>query len=446
LADVQDSVYGRLGRRVVFAGQATFATDETAGDPGDGSEISRNVLSCRVLVALYSDEYLQDRQRLAEWSLFHERVRWHRQFTGRHSPALVGVRWSLRAGEVPATFLDSGVLTGDFGDSYRETGALRLLRTAPGSGWYRSFVGRVGDLIVAAGRDPVPELSGSDVGYLRSLGVPPVAGEPSNGASAGAAQGGGPSAGTPPEPDAANGGERPGNADADAGVGVVLAVAPSSQQPARRVRREYYGEAATDWRPFLPTTTLTAFTITCRALARCEVRHAVSYSLGEDMPADLARAARTAQVLVVLVDPWVALSETYSRRLASLALWCRRHPFFATALVIVNPADDETVRNTEELRVRLRAALRQNRIWPAGRTWQEEVRTIDQFVAFVIPAVVRSRNLIRLSTRTVEADARSATTEADAPGAGVLSTVYRPRISDPERTRRPFLRRPRGGA
>jgi FxsC-like protein len=445
LADVQDNVYGRLGRRVVFTGQATLAADETSYDPDDPdrlSEISPNVLSCRVLVALYSDEYLQDRQRLAEWSLFYERVRWHRQFTGRHSPALVGVRWSLRAGEVPATFLDSGLLTGDFGDSYRETGALRLLRTAPGSRWYRSFVGRVGDLIVAAGRDPVPELSGSDVGYLQSLGVLPLPREPSNGAPAGAAHGGGPPAGMPPEPDAAVGGGR----QADAGVGVVLAVAPSSQQPARRVRREYYGEAATDWRPFLPTTTLTAFTIACRALARCDIRYAVSYSLGEGMLAELARAARMTQVLVVLVDPWVALSETYAGLLAALAHWCRRHPFFAAALVIVNPADNETARNSEELRVRLRAVLRHNRTWPAGRTWQEEVRTIDQLVACVVPAVVRSRNLIRLSTRTIEADARSAATEADTPGAGVRSTVYRPRISDPERTRRPFLRRHPGGA
>lgn len=169
-ADVQREVYRRLGHRAEFTGQLT-AVHVT--DAGDGVDVDSAVLSSPVLVALYSDSYFRDERRLQEWSLFRERVRWHRQFTGRNSPALVGVRWSVQQHtRLPPAVAKAGMLAGDFGDEYRESGASRLVRTDPTSGGYRLLVECVTEMIISAADDSIPPMSAEDLEFVRMVGMP----------------------------------------------------------------------------------------------------------------------------------------------------------------------------------------------------------------------------------------------------------------------------------
>jgi FxsC-like protein len=446
--DVQSAVFALLGQRAEFAGRLLGVRAPAASGGGDEAGEDERVtpfpmiMSCPVLVALYSDAYFSDRQCLAEWSLFRERVRWHRQFTGRSSSALIGVRWSVHAEETARMLADIEVLDGDFGVEYQAAGGLRLMRTEPASASYRNLVGHVADAVVRSAGDAIPTMSEEDVKYVR-VPRPLAPAEPAPAAEA-----------PPPEPAAPAGrpdasgtgseaagadmpgageisgvSDEPGRAAARSGVGVVLAVAPAQRQPARRTQRVYYGDRAADWRPFLPEATSPAFEIAKEALKNHFFADVVQLPLDDDLAARLGRAVDEDRVLVLLVDPWIAASEEYSESLALLGEWRKRHPSVAGTLVIVNPSDGETLHDADELRDRLRRALLRDRERVTNRTWRDAVHTADQLVADTIPLVARTRNvLLGLSS-------------AGAPG--VPRTP--PRDGAERESRRPILRRAGGG-
>ncbi|KDA42784.1 hypothetical protein E0F15_02460 [Frankia sp. B2] len=165
--DVQNAVYERLGYREVFTGEAAGAAESS---PATGGRSNPDALLAPVMVALYSDAYFTDHQCLLEWSLFRERLRWHHHFTGRSSPALVGVPWSIRSVPVPAQIAEAGMLVGDFGAGYTASGALQLIRTGSASVWYQQLTERVSELIVRARGDEPPALSTRDVEFVERSG------------------------------------------------------------------------------------------------------------------------------------------------------------------------------------------------------------------------------------------------------------------------------------
>ncbi|WP_163554291.1 hypothetical protein [Candidatus Frankia alpina] len=168
--DVQNGVYERLGHREEFTGGVAGTEASAAGPPGSAGQPSPQVLLCPVLVALYSDVYFVDLQCRLEWSLFRERLCWHQHFTGRHSPALIGVPWSIRAVSPPAPIRQEGMIDGDFGAQFAAGGALRLIRAAPASPCYRQLVASVVELIAQARADGPPSLSERDVELVQLSG------------------------------------------------------------------------------------------------------------------------------------------------------------------------------------------------------------------------------------------------------------------------------------
>ncbi|MCM3924142.1 hypothetical protein ND748_21045 [Frankia sp. AiPs1] len=165
--DVQDGVYERLGRREAFTGGVAGAEAAVPGSPGQSNA---QVLLSPVLVALYSDAYFSDPQCRVEWSLFRERLRWHQHFTGRRSPALIGVPWSIRAVPPPVPIRQTDMIDDDFGAEFAAGGALRLIRAAPASAGYRHLVGAVVELIARARVDGPPSLSERDAELVRLSG------------------------------------------------------------------------------------------------------------------------------------------------------------------------------------------------------------------------------------------------------------------------------------
>jgi hypothetical protein len=165
--DVQHGVHDRLGYREAFSGEAAGAEAPGPGSPGRANP---QALLTPVLVALYSDAYFGDSQCRVEWSLFRERLRWHQHFTGRRSPALIGVPWSIRVASPPGPIERMGMLGGDFGTEFAAGGALRLLRVAPSSAGYRRLVATVVDRITRARRDFPPSLSPRDAELVQLSG------------------------------------------------------------------------------------------------------------------------------------------------------------------------------------------------------------------------------------------------------------------------------------
>ncbi|EIV93068.1 hypothetical protein [Frankia sp. QA3] len=174
-ADVQNGVYERLGHREAFTGGVAGAE---ASAPDSSGRANPQVLLSPVLVALYSDAYFSDPQCRVEWSLFRERLRWHQHFTGRRSPALIGVPWSVRAVPPPVPIGQMGTLDGDFGADFAAGGALRLIRAAPASPGYRHLVAAVVELIARARADGPPSLSERDAELVRLSGRTAWAGGP----------------------------------------------------------------------------------------------------------------------------------------------------------------------------------------------------------------------------------------------------------------------------
>lgn len=165
--DVQHTVYERLGYREAFSGVLAGAQEPA---PGREGRANPEALLAPVMVALYSDAYFTDSQCLLEWSLFRERVRWHHHFTGRSSPGLIGVRWSVRSQPMPAPIAELEPLAGDFGEGYATAGALRLIRTGSATARYQRLVHRVAELIVRSRGDDLPALSVRDVELVRRSG------------------------------------------------------------------------------------------------------------------------------------------------------------------------------------------------------------------------------------------------------------------------------------
>ncbi|CAO5237907.1 hypothetical protein [Frankia sp. AgKG'84/4] len=165
--DVQKGVHDRLGYREVFSGATAGA--EQPGPRGPG-EANPQALLTPVLVALYSDAYFADAQCRIEWSLFRERLRWHQHFTGRRSPALIGVRWSMRTGPPPGPIASMPVLDGDYGGEYLADGVLRMLRVAPNGAGYRGVVTDVVEAISHARRDQPPSLSAHEAELVERSG------------------------------------------------------------------------------------------------------------------------------------------------------------------------------------------------------------------------------------------------------------------------------------
>jgi FxsC-like protein len=427
-ADLQAAVFGRLGTKSANAGWLAEAGGHPETTPyTDGlAGTSATMLACRVLVVLYSRAYLRDKTCLLEWSLFRERVRWHHRLTGRSTPALIGVRWSLWPGSEESTIVADDVLRGDFGPCYDDGGVLRLLRKYPASAAYEKIIQRIAELVVFASADPPPPISEKNLKYLSFPLQPSAAGggvRPVTSAALltissqrGASETPGRHGLGEPGWATSRGGADQGGPVPTSSVGIVLAAAAAADLPAQRVARDYYGESVTDWRPFRPHDARPVVKIVSNALARYAFPDADVYPLQPETLARLDDASQK-QILLLLVDPWSALSDADAQLLRRFRDWQARRPAVAGALVVFATSDDETTQASGALRDRLRVSMEYSfgDEVAGGYRLSGEVRTADQL----------ARSAVRLVTRAWNAflPARAA---ARAGGSGVPAGDYAP--------------------
>jgi FxsC-like protein len=407
-ADLQATVFGRLGRDSANVGWLAQAGRRPEGAPraGQRPETSAVVLTCPVLVVLYSKTYLRDERCLREWSLFRERVRWHRRLTGRSTPALVGVRWSLRPGSEGTTIVAGDVLHGDFGPCYNANGALQLLRRNPSSTAHDNLVRRVGDLVAAGAHDPPPTISEQNLKYIDFSPRPGVSGGGAQPATAatllafpGRRTAGPPGRAGLGEPAGAAGparatprgdGEPPG---ATSSVGIIVVAPTVADLPARRTARDCYGESAADWRPFHPRDPRPAVEIARDELTRNAFPRADLYAFEPETITRLDEASQD-QIVLLLVDPWSALSDADMLLLRRFRDWQARRPTVAGALVVFAAFDGETTRAAGELRTRLRASMEYHSGQDSRRRLSDEVGTPDQLARSAVRLVTRARNAL----------------------------------------------------
>jgi hypothetical protein len=154
-ADVQKEVRGILGRAPGTGGRLGRAAPSADPDPA--------VLTCRAMVALYSADYLRDRQCARDWSVFLERMNRQTRKTGRTPAALVGVLWRPEGLVLPRIVADTGQVLDDVGEGYSGRGALRLMQEPGGREGYRTIVRQTAQRVAdAASAAALPEMSPAD--------------------------------------------------------------------------------------------------------------------------------------------------------------------------------------------------------------------------------------------------------------------------------------------
>jgi FxsC-like protein len=405
-ADLQATVFDRLGHHAGNVGWLAQAGGHLTAVPGAGelAGTSDAVLACRVLVVLYSKTYLRDERCLQEWLMFRERVRWHQLLTGRSTPALVGVRWSLWPESEDTTIVAGNVLRGDFGPCYDADGALRLLRRNPASTGHDNLVRRVGELVAGGAQDPPPVIPRQSLKYIDFSLSPRVSGGGTQAATPSMLSGrraagppgqaglDGPHRAAEPVRAVGPGGGPPGPTPTSS-VGIVVVAATLADLPARRTARDRYGESAADWRPFHPRDPRPAVEVARDALTRNAFPDADLYPFAPETVTRLDDASQD-QIVLLLVDPWSALSDADMRLLERFRDWQARRPTVAGALVVFAAFDGETRRAAGELRERLQASME----YPSGqhgrRRLADEVGTPDQLARSAVRLVTRARNAL----------------------------------------------------
>jgi FxsC-like protein len=243
--------------------------------------------TCGVFVPVYSPHYFNSPICGQEWHVFSSRLEARSTGGGRRS--IAPVWWVPPAGEVPPVAQYLQDTRDQFGAEYREFGLRYLMQLNRNEEQYREFLVRFSVELIAAAAEPPPQrqvvdllsapnafATGSSVRVRRPRHAP----------------GGGPRAVT------------------------FVVVAAGREEMARiRTALDAYGDDWADWRPYHPD---------CRdpVAVRAQGVAAAQRMISGLMPADdslgaLLRAAKERSELVVLiVDPWVAALPSFRSLLA----------------------------------------------------------------------------------------------------------------------------------
>ncbi|MFF1306842.1 FxsC protein [Streptomyces sp. NPDC058307] len=243
-----------------------------------------------VLVVLHSPRYFSQSYCRAELSYFQRRLNMQRSRTGRSADAVVAVTWEpdlTHSLEAVGPYQPLGVRS----EAYRRDGLLHLLRLkARYRSEYEEVLGAVADRIVAAA-EQLPEVHGFDAtGSHSPMGAPAHVGSQE--------------------------------------VRFVVASTAKDDVSDERRSLQYYGKTALDWSPYAPgehealvslvKNTATALDFTATVLP-----------LDEETVDRIVGTQDAEQLVVLLVDAWVAMRREEHRLLAAVD---ERNPDATTAL------------------------------------------------------------------------------------------------------------------
>ncbi|MFF7279244.1 FxsC protein [Streptomyces griseorubiginosus] len=273
--------------------QRTGRSPEAVGVRGkpQSSDVSVDLLGrSTVLVVLHSPRYFSQSYCRAELSYFQRRLNMQRSRTGRSADAVVPVMWEPDFTHPLESVVPYPPL-GPRSEAYRRDGLLHLLRLkARYRSEYEEVLTAVADRIVAAA-EQLPEVHGFDASGSHSpVGAPQPVGSQE--------------------------------------VSFVVASSAKEDVPGERHSRQYYGKTVLDWSPYAPgehealvalvKNTATALDFTANVLP-----------LDEESVDRIVREQDPEQLVVLLVDAWVALRREEHRLLAAVD---ERNPEATTAL------------------------------------------------------------------------------------------------------------------
>jgi FxsC-like protein len=285
---------------------------------------------CRVFVALCSPRYFHSERCGREWSVFAQRLRRYSREAGIDAPALIPVLWADSEGDgEPADWYGHRAM---IPDSPGQAGLHQLIRLRSWRHTYRSFVTTLAQRILdTATTYPIPSAA-TDMDLAA---VPNAFAAPDSESLA------------PP-----TAGER---ADMASAQRVHFVVAAGTQDEMEQIRNDvqFYGAAAPDWRPYLPTL---AEPLAARAQSVAAER--LFGSNVEDLAGlrgCIERAHRNNDIVILLVDAWATKLEPHRTALVEA------DSTDEAAVAVLVPAsrdDQETVRHGGELRSDVRSTFR----------------------------------------------------------------------------------------
>ncbi len=243
-----------------------------------------------VLVVLYSPRYFSQSYCRAELSYFQRRLNMQRSRTGRSADAVVPVMWEPD----PAHALDAVLPYPPLGarsQAYRRDGLLHLLRLkARYRAEYEEVLRATADRVVVAA-DQLPEVHGFDAtGSHSPLGAPTPAGGQT--------------------------------------VSFVVASAAEDDLPEERHSSQYYGKTPLHWSPYAPGENEALVSLVKNTATALDFTATV-LPLDEETVDRISREEDPEQLVVLLVDAWVAMRREKRRLLTAVD---ERSPEATTAL------------------------------------------------------------------------------------------------------------------
>ncbi len=345
---------GGLSRRseVGFLG-----SDDAVGGHDWPKHFAANLSTCHVFIPLCSPRLFLSEASGKQWWIFSERLRRHAEETGREASSLLPLMWAPIGGLTDTPLEIFPIDTDQPERPLRQYLRLRSLRDR-----YRRFVTRLAERVVETARAhnlapyrPMPAMSRTPSAFaVIDKGAPSLV-------------------------PAVRSGRR---------VHFVVAAASRDEMDQIRDYLEFYGKRALDWAPYRP------------ALDRPLADHAQAVAAGrlldsdvadlDDLPARIEQAARSNEMVVLLVDPWTTRIEGRRRVLAE----ADRLGLAATAVLVpVSRDDQETSRNRDELQFDVRQTISRY-VSRIDALFRADIQTPESFDADLAGVLEEGRNRI----------------------------------------------------
>jgi FxsC-like protein len=347
-------------------------------------ELTAALAICQVFVAIYSPRYFARANCGKEWAVFAARMRAYEEATGRHPDLLLPVLWVPQPA-VPAVAGDIQFLDSDLGQTYLDRGLYRMLRIRRFEDEYQEFLARLGDkMLQLTDQHVLPPAAPVDLEAVPNP-FPPDWG-PRTGPGRDRTGDAPPPARSRPT---TGGGEwRP---PAGGGhVEFVFVVSTADEQPAGRQHREFYGETAADWRPYLPDDQAPLSLTAQRTAVSRDFTSNVTTAADGTLIDRLDRARENNQIVVLLVDVWATRIAKYRQMLVR---YDRRNEPTTGVMVPWNDNDDEIRAAEDELRNDLSDTFPEN-IVRRDPLFRHELRTPAAFVAILREVLTEAQNRV----------------------------------------------------
>jgi FxsC-like protein len=153
----------------------------------------------------------------------------------------------------------------------------------------------------------------------------------------------------------------------------VIASAGRDEMVGVRNSLQYYGPTVHHWAPYRPELDEPLGTYASAIAGR--QRFGAELAGLDGLPDRMDRAKGRNEIVVLLVDPWIARIASYG---ASLIAYDQLNKPSSPVLVVVSDRDEETVRHRDELAESLAATLPNNWI-REDSIFREEVKDAEQF-------------------------------------------------------------------